>query len=61
MNANRYIMRDYSCVGVQADGVSVTVMDCAMARAWDYDESSGTLKQNGIYTNCTFAYLQNAF
>ena len=40
-------MRDYSCVGVEPDGVSVTVMDCAKARPWKYGETEGTLSQRG--------------
>ena len=47
MNRNRFLMRDYTCVGVEADGFSVTVMDCARAAPWDYDEHKLTLRSRG--------------
>ena len=40
-------MRDYSCVGVAPDGLSVVVMDCGHARGFAYDEKKQTLTQNG--------------
>jgi len=29
MNTNRFLLRDYTCIGVQPDGVSVVIADCA--------------------------------
>ncbi len=47
LNANWYILRDYSCVGVSSDSLSVQVMDCARARPWKYDKKRRKLEQGG--------------
>ena len=40
-------MRDYLCVGVlKADGVSVSVMDCAHAGTWTYSPDKRRLRHN---------------
>ena len=50
-NTNRYLMRDYLCVGVLPDGEQVAVMDCAHVRPWFYDEKTRKLTYGGRLDN----------
>lgn len=42
-NENRYLMRDYLCVGVLPDFEQVAVMDCGQVRQWFYNPKTRRL------------------
>merc|ERR1712142_489371 len=46
MNRHNYLMRDYLCVGVLDDGVTVGVMDCQKSGGWNYNQQSKRLRHN---------------
>lgn len=60
-NSNNYLLRDYTCIGVASDGLSVVISDCSKIRPWNYNRKRKWLQQggkcltvgsaNGIYTS----------
>ena len=44
---NWYLMRDYQCVGVLEDRLSVAVMDCGRVKPWRYDKKKRRIEQDG--------------
>eukprot|EP00095_Tigriopus_kingsejongensis_P002876 maker-scaffold52_size450388-snap-gene-2.16 protein:Tk02876 transcript:maker-scaffold52_size450388-snap-gene-2.16-mRNA-1 annotation:"polypeptide n-acetylgalactosaminyltransferase 9-like isoform x2" len=46
-NTNGFLLRDYMCIGVLADGLSVAVVDCARAKTWNYNRKRKWLQQSG--------------